>query len=278
MEHIIFGFCSERVLNRLVCFLHTQGDSVHISLHGRVALFKASVQQATLLISVLRLCLLRGRVCVLLSGLFGKEPFKIRFDSRLFCLGALARHFTQNCVHINPGRVHQFRTDCFGAVLVGNLLVAADSVIKKLNQLHLRFRHVLIPCLDGTIYLLDGCRVCAGRHLADSCVKHHIIGDCFLVAFADINGVEFCLTHDVIGLLLGFLLVLERARGHNLAVGGCGIDCYTSIIGGGLGVASHATHREHTTGEDIICFGACGLAYPAVLHEFFHCRIAVKFG
>ncbi len=270
MEHIIFGFCSERVLNRLVCFLHTQGDSVHISLHGRVALFKASVQQATLLISVLRLCLLRGRVCVLLSGLFGKEPFKIRFDSRLFCLGALARHFTQNCVHINPGRVHQFRTDCFGAVLVGNLLVAADSVIKKLNQLHLRFRHVLIPCLDRTIYLLDCCRVCAGRHLADSGIKHHVIGNGFLVSFTNVNRVEFCLTHDVVGFLLGFLLVLERATGNNLAIGGYGVDGHTSVSVLICGVTSNGSHRKSAPCKNVVGFCACGLADSSVLHEFFH--------
>ena len=135
MEHIVFGFRTESVLNRLVCFLHTQGDSVHVCLHGRVALFKASEQLTALLILALRLCLLRSRLCGLLTYLFGKEPFKIRLDGILLRFGALAWHLAQDCIYINASFLFQSLADCFGAIAVGNVAVALHSIIKELNQL-----------------------------------------------------------------------------------------------------------------------------------------------
>ena len=270
MEHIVFGFRTESVLNCLIGFLHTQGDSVHISLHCRVALFKASVQLAALLILALRLCLLRGRLCGLLTCLFGEEPFKIRLDNRLLRFGALARHLAQDCIDISASFLFQNLADCFGAIAVCNVSVALNSVIKELNQLPLRFGHVLVACLDSAVDSLDGCRVGTGRHFADSGIKHHVIGNGFLESLTNVHRVEFCLTHDVVGFLLGFLLVLERATGNDLAIGGHGVDGHTSVCVRGGCVPSNGSHWESAPGKDVVCFCACGLADPAILHEFFH--------
>ena len=248
VEHIIFALRSESVLNALVCLLHTYGDSVHVSLRGRVTLLKAAIQQSPLLLHTPRtdyvltmfifgflVCLLPNIIGIACALSLGVKTLDIHLNSILLFGCAVFGAFLQCSVNINTEFVIYMLPQHCGikqALFIHSLGESVDII----NYLLLGFRNIL----TAQILLIDILNAFGNDAVLLADLPNNIVGRCplhFLIGklLAYVHRIEFCLSHDVVNLTLRFLLVGKPATGNDIAVGVGGVHNHTAVLGcGGL--------------------------------------------